>query len=48
VDAVCTWAALPSRQAWISASYLYNLATDEEQSVDVIEFLRNMALARNK
>ena len=46
VDAVGTWAALPSRQAWITGSYLYDVATDEEQPADVMEFLRNMALAR--
>lgn len=46
IDAVGTWAALPSRQAWITGSYLYDVATDEEQPADVMEFLRNMALAR--
>ncbi len=46
LDAVGTWAALPSRQAWITGSYLYDVATDEEQPADVMEFLRNMALAR--
>lgn len=48
VDAVGTWAALPSRQAWITGSYLYDVATDEEQPADVMEFLRNMALARQQ
>ncbi len=48
LDAVGTWAALPSRQAWITGSYLYDVATDEEQPADVMEFLRNMALARQK
>ena len=46
LDAVGTWAALPSRQAWITGSYLYDVATDEEQPADVMEFLRNLALAR--
>jgi hypothetical protein len=46
VDTVGTWAALPSRQAWITGSYLYDVATDEENPADVMEFLRNMAFAR--
>lgn len=48
VDAVGTWAALPSRQAWITGSYLYDVATDEENPADVMEFMRNIAFARQQ
>lgn len=47
-DTVGTWLALPSRQAWITGSYLYDVVTDEENPADVMEFMRNLAFARQQ
>ncbi|MCG9045080.1 MuF-C-terminal domain-containing protein [Laribacter hongkongensis] len=48
VDLAGTWMALPSSQAWITGSYLYDLATDQEDPADPFEFLRNLVFTRRK
>ncbi|ACO74992.1 hypothetical protein LHK_02008 [Laribacter hongkongensis HLHK9] len=40
--------ALPSSQAWITGSYLYDLATDQDEPVDPFEFLRNLVFTRRQ
>ncbi len=40
------WGALPGRQAWITGSYLHDVATGEEQPESVLEFLHDAAFAR--
>ncbi|MCG9052344.1 hypothetical protein LH447_04395 [Laribacter hongkongensis] len=48
VDLTGTWMALPSSQAWITGSYLYDLATDQEDPADPFEFLRNLIFSRRQ
>ncbi len=48
VDLAGTWMALPSSQAWITGSYLYDLATDQEDPADPFEFLRNLVFTRRQ
>lgn len=40
------WAALPSRQAWITGEYLYDIATGEEEPETPQEFVRNLFFVR--
>lgn len=46
VMAVGYWGALPSRQAWITGSYLYDYMTGEESPEDAAEFGRDLMFAR--
>jgi hypothetical protein len=40
------WGHLPSRQAWISLSYLYDVATGSEQPESVSDVFNGLAFAR--
>ncbi len=40
------WGKLPSRQAWITGEYLYDVATGEDSPESPQEFVRNLFFSR--
>ncbi|MGF1877263.1 hypothetical protein L4D77_18315 [Photobacterium frigidiphilum] len=40
------WGQLPSRQAWITGEYVYDMMTGEEKPEDGFEMMRNLMLTR--